>query len=334
MVDRADFDVYFYEAFAEEAEALKRHLPAGLSAGFTWRTIQESGHAVAPAPLISTRTQSVIPVEWSGGLSGILTRSTGYEHVVDYRVRTGRDVSAGYLPLYCNRAVAEQALLLWLGLLRRVTRQIEQFHNFNRDNITGRECRAKTLLVVGVGNIGSEVVRIARGLDMRVFGVDLVQRHAFVTYTSFTEGAALADIVVCAMNLTPDNRGYFGLEQLRLLKPGCLFVNVARGELAPVAGLLEALECGHLGGVGLDVYEEEARLAVALRQDVRATAGDADANGAVSATLKLAQRDDAILLPHNAFNTVEAVERKAQQSIASVCVFRKSGVFPHPVLSV
>ncbi len=324
-------DVFFYEAFAEEAEALKRCLPSAVKAGFSWQAVQESDHEEPPARLISTRTQSVVPAGWSTRLGGVLTRSTGYDHVVAYRERVGRDVAAGYLPLYCNRSVAEQAMLLWMGLLRRVPRQLRQFRRFHRDNITGRECKGKTLLVVGVGNIGGELVRIGQGLEMRVVGIDLVERHDFVSYAPFEEAAAGADIVVCAMNLTPGNAGYFNRERLDLLKPGCLFVNIARGELAPAAELLAALERGRLGGVGLDVYEDEARLAVALRRGEGALAAESETSAAVKATMALASRDDAILFPHNAFNTVEAVERKAEQSAESVAAFVESGAFPYPV---
>ena len=57
-------DVYFYEAFEEEVEALRDRLPAGRTAGFTWKTIQEQGDTEPPARLISIRTQSVVPARW------------------------------------------------------------------------------------------------------------------------------------------------------------------------------------------------------------------------------------------------------------------------------
>jgi D-lactate dehydrogenase len=108
-------DVYFYEAFLEEEEALKRHLPPGIVAGYSPHTIQESSSALPPAPLISIRTQSIIPVGWASSLGGILTRSTGYDHVIGYFREAGRVLPAGYLPLYCSRAVAEQAILTCLA---------------------------------------------------------------------------------------------------------------------------------------------------------------------------------------------------------------------------
>ena len=199
------YDIFFYEAFEEEAAALRRVLPGDLRAGFTADTIQEYGRAAPESPLISIRTQSVVPGEWAGMLDGILSRSTGYDHLVAYCQANRPALPVGYLPLYCAQAVAEQALLLWLALLRHLKRQVRQVETFERDGLTGRECRGRRLLVVGVGNIGHAVVMIGTGLGMEVRGVDLVERHADVAYVGLDAGLPWADIVVCAMNLTADH---------------------------------------------------------------------------------------------------------------------------------
>lgn len=318
-------DVFFYEAFEEEADALKAALPPRLRAGFTWKTIQESGDAAPPAPLISVRTQSVFPAAWAATLRGILTRSTGYDHVTRYRRTCGARVAAGYLPLYCARAVAEQAMLLWMALLRRLPRQTAQFATFHRDGLTGRECLGKRLLVVGVGCIGSEVCRLGMALGMDVRGADPVRKHDFVSYTTLEDGLPWADVLVNAMNLTAANRGLLSEARLSAARPGLIFVNVARGEHAPTRGLLRLLDAGRLGGVGLDVYNHESDLAVALRSG---RTSDDDEAQAVAA---LMGRPDAILTPHNAFNTAEAVQRKARDSAEQAAHFLDHGRFLWPV---
>ena len=243
-------DVFFYEAFEEEEKAIKHHLPADIKAGFSHKTTQEYGNAEPAAALISVRTQSLIPAEWAPKLSGILSRSTGYDHLTAYLKECGRTIPCGYLPLYCSRAVAEQAMLLWMTLLRKLRQQVQQFATFHRDGITGRECQGKILLVVGVGNIGSEVVRIGQGLGMEVLGVDIVQKHSFVNYVSIQEGLAKAEVIVCAMNLMADNVGYFRYERLRSAKRGAIFINIARGEFSPSVDLIRLLDEGVLGGAG------------------------------------------------------------------------------------
>src|SRR5579859_4272639 len=220
-------DVYFYEAFEEEIVALRRLLPSHIRADFTWKTIQEIGDTGPPAPLVSIRTQSVIPMAWVGKVRGIISRTTGYDHLL------GQRIPCGYLPHYCSRAVAEQAILFVMALLRKLPLQIEQFPKFHRDGLTGSECIGKKLLVVGVGNIGTEVVKIGQALGMEVRGVDIDQKNPAVSYVSIEEGMAWADVIVCAMSLTKDNAAYFDYERFKRARRGIVFVNVARGELSP-----------------------------------------------------------------------------------------------------
>eukprot|EP01105_Mastigella_eilhardi_P004030 TRINITY_DN1532_c0_g1_i3.p1 TRINITY_DN1532_c0_g1~~TRINITY_DN1532_c0_g1_i3.p1 ORF type:complete len:297 (-),score=65.14 TRINITY_DN1532_c0_g1_i3:402-1256(-) len=254
------YEVTFYEAFEEEQEQLK-HFLAGTSvrAQYFKGTIQEVGDfPQPPSKVISVRTQSVLPLRWAPYLNLVLSRSTGYDHLLRFRNAAEQKTTCEYLPLYCARAVAEQAALLWMSLLRKLPRQIKHFGTFDRDNITGLECEKKVLLVVGVGHIGSQVVRIGLGLGMEVVGVDLVRKWDFVRYADDVDAALpRADVVVCAMNLTALNRGYFDARRLALCKRGCVFVNVSRGELSPSQHLLAALCEGTLGGVGIDVYEHE-----------------------------------------------------------------------------
>ncbi len=315
-------DVFFYEAFEEEEQALKRQLLPGMKAGFTWKTIQETGNHTPPASIISIRTQSKIPIWWAKAISGILSRSTGYDHILAYLHKCKKKLPCGYLPLYCSRAVAEQTMLLWMALLRKLPKQIHQFENFNRDGLTGQECQNKVLLIVGVGNIGHDVMQVGKGLGMNVLGVDIVEKHPDVSYTSIQEGLSQADIVVCAMNLTADNVGYFNYQLLMQGKPGLVFINIARGELSPTIDLLHLIDENFLGGVALDVYDEEKELAILLRS------GDSEnIDKEALVTLELAKRDNVILTPHNAFNTQEAVERKSVESIKQVTNFLEYGKF-------
>lgn len=324
-------DIFCYEAFAEEAERLHRNASlAGIRIGLTPLTIQESGHTAPPSAVISIRTQSILPPAWAPSLSGILSRSTGHDHLLAYRAALPPSVPCpvlGYLPRYCVRAVAEQALLLALALLRRLPRQLRQFDRFMRDNLTGLELAGKTAAVFGVGNIGGEIARILSALGVTVLGVDPVRRHPGIAYVSPGEAVERADFLFCAMNLTPENRGYFTASLLRTAAPRRpLLVNIARGEFTPARILEEALASGWISGVALDVYNEESSLAPALRSGDASTLTEDN-----RALLRLKDRPDVILTPHNAFNTREAVERKASQTIEACLHFARTGTFPAPV---
>lgn len=322
--------LFCYEAFDEEAARLRHHAAlVGLSIETTPLTIQETRHSAPPAPLISIRTQSRIPLAWAPALRAILSRSTGYDHLAAYRDALPPSTpcpALGYLPEYCVRAVAEQALLLWSALLRRLPAQIRHFPSFDRDHLTGRESLAKTIAVFGVGRIGSEIASIATALGMSVLAVDPVRKRPDLPYISPDEAARRADIIVCAMSLNPSSRAFFSLPFFRQTVRKPVFVNISRGECSPAADLEAALESSLLSGAALDVFNEESSLAPALR-----TPDPSLLTPDNHALLRLSRRPDVILTPHNAFNTAEAVERKSALSIQSAQAFLQTSAFPSPV---
>ncbi|MGQ9801682.1 MAG: NAD(P)-dependent oxidoreductase [Candidatus Saccharicenans sp.] len=318
-------DVYFYEVFEEEARLLKSLIGDRLEFGLTDRTIQESGHRQPPARLISVRTQSIIPVDWQDRLDGVLSRTTGFDNLKAYRNAISVPVALGYLEEYATRAVAEQAVLMMLSLMRKLPLQLERFRRFERDGLTGKECQNRHLLVVGVGRIGSEIVRIGQGLGMQVRGVDIVRRHSFVEYVEPDEGLAWAEVIICAMNLTEDNYHYFFYEVLKKAAAGVIFINIARGEHAPLADLLRLLKEGHLGGLGLDVFEDEAEVGTAMRT------GRPEQSEKAAIVARLLKYPNVILTPHNAFNTAEALERKARFSVEEIFYFLEHRTFHNSV---
>ncbi len=318
-------DVFFYEAFEEEAQYLREYLGEGISFDLTNRTIQEASHTDPPARLISIRTQSVIPAQWATKLDGVLSRSTGYDHLKKYLDTIKIPLPCGYLQEYSTRAVAEHAIMLMLSVMRKLPKQLFQFKQFDRDGLTGSECKDKNLLVVGVGRIGREIVSIGSGIGMNVKGVDLVRRHENVNYTEKEEGITWADVVICSMNLTGENRNYFSYAFLKQTRRGSIFINVARGEHSPLAGLLKLMMEDHLGGIGLDVFEDEPEIADALRSGL-----DSDSDKKKVITL-MQQYPNVILTPHNAFNSIEAVKRKSRFSVDEISFFLKNRNFHNRV---
>ena len=319
--------VIFYEAFDEEASAIRKFLPENIDAVFTWKTIQEQKDAAPPAELISIRTQSRVPQDWSRRLKGILTRSRGYDHLAAFRRESGADLPCGYLDDYCARAAAEQAVLMMMALLRKLRKQADNFQTFSRDGITGAQCKGRRAFIAGVGHIGAEIVDIARGLRMEVKGFDIEHKVKGLSYVTLAEGVVWADVVFCALPLTEATLGMLGYQTLKQGKPGKIFVNVARGEISPAGELKRLLDEGAIGGIGLDVFPEEPALAHSLR------AGTESSDQEVRAVLELAQRDETLFTPHNAFNTQEALEQKAALSAQAVKQFLARGTFPVTVPS-
>lgn len=315
------FDIFFYEAFAEEQAALAARLGTALNVGYSVETIQRSGHTHPPAPLISIRTQSNIPETWHPGIEGILARTTGYDHLTPLLARNNPPQVA-HLPEYCTRAVAEQAALLWMALLRKLPEQRANWPEFKRDALTGGENLGRSLLVAGVGRIGREIIKIGNGLGMRTKGADPVQRHRDVEYVSLENGVTTADVIVSSMNLTEENRELFNFDLLRHAKPGALLVNIARGELVRSADIARLLDDGVLGGVAFDVYNDETVVADALRSG--------DSQPEADRLRALAGRPNVIFTPHNAFNTTEALARKADLTAEQALFFHENRRFKWP----
>ncbi len=319
------YDVVFYETFKEEEEALRKYMPEQVHALYVTQTIQGAGHKKSPAKLISIRTQSYIPPSWANELSGILTRSQGYDHLVAYRREIKKEISCGYLGNYCARAMAEHAIMVMLMLLRKAKAQLRKFETFDRDHLTGGEAQNKKALVVGVGNIGSQIVDIVKALKMPVKGVDVVKRVKDLQYVSLESGVAWAEVIFCALPLTDKTEGLLDYQLLKKAKPGVTFINISRAETSPIKDIKKLLDEGVLGALSLDVYPEEGVLAGYMRGNTK------NKTKTIDTILELKDKENVLFTPHNAFNTKESLELKVRLSAQSVVAFLKAGKFPTAV---
>jgi phosphoglycerate dehydrogenase-like enzyme/glyoxylase-like metal-dependent hydrolase (beta-lactamase superfamily II) len=157
---------------------------------------------------------------------------------------------------------ADQAFALLLALTRGL-RGTASAAELKQQNVL-QELRDKTMLVVGLGGVGTEISRRAHAFGMRVRAVDAkeAERPAFVF--SLDKPARLtallpqADVVVLACPLTPETRGLIGAEQLQRMKKSAYLINIAQGSLVQTPALIEALEKKQLAGAGLDVTDPQA----------------------------------------------------------------------------
>jgi D-2-hydroxyacid dehydrogenase (NADP+) len=160
--------------------------------------------------------------------------------------------------------IAEWALAAGMALLKEFPRAFAQQSTgrFERQAFRGQQLVGKTLGVVGLGGIGRQVARLARGLGMRVIGVrrssDPVE-HVEQLYQPAELYALLgqSDLVVLTAQLTAETYHLMDAAAIAAMKPGAFLINVARGELIEEAALADALRSGHLGGFAADVYEGE-----------------------------------------------------------------------------
>jgi phosphoglycerate dehydrogenase-like enzyme len=165
-------------------------------------------------------------------------------------------------------AIAEHTIAMMLSLARGLPayQRAQAESRWDRSpaaKVTFGELRGKTLLVVGLGGIGTEVAWRAHGLGMRVIatrrssreGPDYVDRVGLSS--ELHELAGEADVVVNALPLTADTAGLFDAKFFRAVPKGAIFLSVGRGRSTVTADLVEALQSGHLYGAGLDVTDPE-----------------------------------------------------------------------------
>jgi D-3-phosphoglycerate dehydrogenase / 2-oxoglutarate reductase len=177
---------------------------------------------------------------------------------VDLAAAAERGIPVVIAPGAAARAVAEGALALALALLKRLPElgaAVRAGDWAARDRIDLPDIDGATMGIVGYGRIGRELGDLARALGMHVLAHDpLVDEAATPLDVLF----ANADAVSLHAPLTEETRGLVGPDLLAQAKRGLVFVNTARGALvSSLDDLLAALESGRLGGVGLDVFDEE-----------------------------------------------------------------------------
>ena len=320
------FTVHFFEAFDEERQIIQRLLPEEIVAHFSQETIQESGIKDPPAPLLCIRTQSHVPTQWLPNLKGVLSRSTGVDHLSRPASVAGPLPVFGHLAEYCSRAVAEHAIVVAGALLRRLPKQCKHMSTFLRSGLTGQQMAGRHLVVLGVGRIGSEIAHLGQALSMKVAGCDPIHRHDWLVYLPLEEALSRAEVLVCAMELTPQNRNLLDYSKLISLPQGAMVVNVARGELIVLEDLLKLYNRAHLAGIGLDVFPDESVLATNLR-------GNASGQNYTDLSVfhELMRQDNIILTPHNAFNTEESLAMKVQETITELEHFHQTGQFHNTI---
>lgn len=158
--------------------------------------------------------------------------------------------------------VAEHALALLFGCARQLVQHTNELraHQWVRRDLLF--LRGKTLGVLGTGAIGREMIRLARAVGMHVVAwtfhpqPELAQQLGF-KYVGRDVLLATADAISIHVKLTDDSRGLLGRRELQLLKPGCVLINTARGAIVDTGALVEALNSGHVGSAGLDVFDIE-----------------------------------------------------------------------------
>ena len=202
-------------------------------------------------------------VEAGSKLQVIARAGIGVDNI-DLEAATARGIAVVNAPTGNTVAAAEHTIALMLAMARNVPQAHMSMKQgqWKRSSFMGIELRNKTLGIVGLGRVGSEVARRAQGLSMRLLAYDPFvspdyARLLRADLVSLGDLLEQSDFVTVHTALTEDTRHLIGESQLARMKPGSRLINVARGELVDEDALLKALDEGRLAGAALDVFLQE-----------------------------------------------------------------------------
>ena len=202
-------------------------------------------------------------IEAGRNLQVIARAGVGVDNI-DLEAATARGIAVVNSPTGNTAAAAEHTIALMLAMARNVPQAHMSMKEggWKRSPFMGVEVRNKTLGIMGLGRVGSEVARRAHGLSMRLLAYDPFvspdyARTLRAELVSLDELLERSDFVTVHAALTDATRHMIGAPQLSKMKPGARLVNVARGELVDGDALLQALDEGRLAGAALDVFPEE-----------------------------------------------------------------------------
>ena len=183
---------------------------------------------------------------------------------IDVEAATQRGIVVVNAPTANTMAAAEHSIALMLALSRNIPQAHESLKGgaWKRQNFVGVEVRNKTLGIVGLGNVGSEVARRVQGFKMRVLGYDPYvspeyARNLQVELVPLEQIIREADFITLHLPLTPQSKNMIGAKELAMMKPTVRIINCARGGLIDEQALDEALKEGRIAGAALDVFAQE-----------------------------------------------------------------------------
>ena len=238
-------------------------------------------------------------IESAKNLKVISRFGVGYDRI-DAEAARRKNIAVCNTPGANAKAVADHTFALLLSAARDVHTLDRKTKAGQWPKSSGIELTNKNLGILGLGSIGKEVAIRARGFSMNVFAYDPVIDNDFVKTnniisTDFDTVIREADFLTLHMPLTPETKYVISSDVFKVMKKGAFLLNTARGALIDNAAAYEFLSSGHLGGFGLDVYEDEP-----------------------PPRLPFFDLENVVLTPHVSANTEEAKENMARMSVQNL----------------
>lgn len=262
-------------------------------------------------------------------LKHIATRSTGFDHIDTAEAKT-RGITVSYVPGYGENTVAELAMGLLLTVSRKLYESIKKVQEeglFSQAGLKGFDLKGKTIGILGTGRIGLHMIRMAKGFDMNIIAFDAFPKPALegeygFKYVTFDELLAQSDVLSVHLPYMKETHHIINVGNITKMKKGSVLINTARGALVETEALMKGLKEEILLGVGLDVLEEEGY----IEDETKLLFAEHPNAESLRVTLSnhyLIEHPRAIITPHNAFNTGEAIMRILETTTENMQAFTK-----------
>lgn len=197
------------------------------------------------------------------GIKLILLRCAGYNNI-DLVAAKSFNITITRVPAYSPHAVAEHAFGLLLCLNRKIHRAYHRVReqNFSLNGLLGFDIVGKTIGIIGTGKIGKVTAQIAKGFEAKVIAYEICPSTEWamksgIQYVDLPTLFSKSDIISLHAPLLPNTYHMINAAAIQQMKHGVIIINTSRGKVIDTQALIQGLKSGHIGGVALDVYEEE-----------------------------------------------------------------------------
>lgn len=302
-------------------ESLLRELPAqGISVDYVQEVSEPSYAALigrADALVIRTQPLSAATIARAGQLRVVSRHGVGYD-AVDLASLNARGIALTIVGDVNSVSVAEHAMMQLLAAAKRVLRADRAVRVPGewgwRNRLEQQEISGKRLLILGYGRTGRHLARMAAGFQMQVRACDpWLEGHGWpdgpVPPVALAEGLAWADCI--SVHIPRGARPAIGAAEIALMRPGVILANTARGGVVDETALAAALQSGHVGAAGIDVFDQEPP----------------------NPGAPLSACDNALLSPHIAGLTEECGERMAIASIRNALDYLDGTIAPQLIVN-
>lgn len=291
--------------------------PAAAGSGLEWEFLEATldhgtARLAAGYPCVCVFVNDLLERETlealhQDGLRGIALRCAGFNNV-DLPTCARLGIRVARVPAYSPHAVAEHTVALLLTLNRRLHKAYNRVRegNFALTGLMGFDLYGKTVGVVGTGKIGRLVIDILKGFGCQVLAHDPFPSRDDVDYVDLDTLLRASRVVTLHLPLTPDSHHMISARALEIMPRGAVLINTSRGGLIDSKAVVESLKSGQLGGLAIDVYEEEGDL---FFRDLSSTVILDDVFA------RLASFPNVLISGHQGFFTVEALQAIAETTV-------------------